>query len=65
MQAWLANLDGAREEALRILGRANPPSEARRLLGTWRLFLLSTDEIWKWRGGNEWLVSHYLLAPRG
>ncbi len=65
LQAWLRNLDAQRGEALRILGRANPPSEARRLLGTWRLFLLSTDEIWKWRSGDEWLVSHYLLAARG
>ena len=43
---------------------AAPPPTARRLLGTWRLFLISTDEIWEWRGGDEWLVSHYLLAPR-
>ena len=35
------------------------------LLGTWRLFLLSTNEIWKCREGNRWLVSHYLLSPRG
>jgi cyclopropane-fatty-acyl-phospholipid synthase len=64
LQAWLANLDANRAEALRILGRTRTPSQARRLLATWRLFLISTDEIWKWRGGGEWLVSHYLLAPR-
>jgi cyclopropane-fatty-acyl-phospholipid synthase len=64
LQAWLANLDANRDGALRILGRGQPPSAARRLLGTWRLFLLSTDEIWKWRDGDEWLVSHYLLSPR-
>ena len=58
LQAWLANLDGRRDEALRLLGGD------RRLLATWRLFLISTDEIWKWRGGDEWLVSHYLLRPR-
>ncbi|MEA2123363.1 MAG: cyclopropane-fatty-acyl-phospholipid synthase, partial [Solirubrobacteraceae bacterium] len=64
LQAWLRNLDANRDEALRVLGRREPPSVARRRLATWRLFLLSTDEIWKWRGGDEWLVSHYLLAPR-
>lgn len=62
--AWLANLDGRRDEALAILERVYPPREARRVLGGWRLFLLSTDEIWRWRGGDEWLVSHYLLEPR-
>jgi len=64
LRAWLANLDASRDEALRLLGRANPPSVARRLLATWRLFLISTNEIWGWRDGEEWLVSHYLLAPR-
>ncbi|MDX6638838.1 MAG: cyclopropane-fatty-acyl-phospholipid synthase [Solirubrobacterales bacterium] len=65
LQAWLANLDSRRDEALAAL-RTNGRSErdARRLLGAWRLFLLSTDEIWRYRGGNRWLVSHYLLEPR-
>jgi cyclopropane-fatty-acyl-phospholipid synthase len=65
LQAWLANLDSRHDEALATL-RTNGRSErdARRLLGAWRLFLLSTDEIWRYQGGNRWLVSHYLLEPR-
>ena len=65
LQAWLGRLDAARAEALLVLrasGRSD--AQARRLLATWRLFLLSTDEIWGWRGGEHWLVSHYLLEPR-
>ena len=27
--------------------------------------MISTSEIWGWHDGDEWLVSHYLLAPRG
>jgi cyclopropane-fatty-acyl-phospholipid synthase len=64
--AWLENLDANADEALRILvdgGRRE--SEARRLLGRSRLFLLSAREMWRYRGGNRWLVSHYLLEPRG
>ncbi len=63
--AWLARLDanaGAAMEVLRADGRSE--REAQRLLGTWRLFLLSTEVLWGYRGGNRWLVSHYLLAPR-
>ncbi|MDQ6745941.1 MAG: cyclopropane-fatty-acyl-phospholipid synthase family protein [Actinomycetota bacterium] len=66
LRAWLVNLDGAADEAVRVLeadGRSR--GEARRLLATWRLFLLSTREIWRYRGGSRWLVSHYLLEPRG
>jgi hypothetical protein len=33
-------------------------------VATWRLFLISTQEIWGYRRGNRWLVSHYLLKPR-
>jgi hypothetical protein len=36
-----------------------------KLLATWRLFLISTAEMWGWRGGDEWMVSHYLLGRRG
>jgi cyclopropane-fatty-acyl-phospholipid synthase len=65
LQAWLANLDAHADEALGVL-RASGRSEAqaRRMLGAWRLFFVSTEVIWRYRGGNRWLVSHYRLAPR-
>ena len=65
LQAWLARLDGSSAQALAVLresGRSE--AQAQRLLATWRLFLISTDVIWRYRRGNRWLVSHYLLAPR-
>ena len=37
---------------------------AARALAGWRLFLLSTGQMWGWRDGQEWMVSHHLLAPR-
>jgi cyclopropane-fatty-acyl-phospholipid synthase len=65
LQEWLKKLDTHRDEALAILGRdGRSDSEAKALLGGWRLFILSTDKIWGYRGGNRWLVSHYLLEPR-
>jgi cyclopropane-fatty-acyl-phospholipid synthase len=66
LQAWLRNLDAHPGEALAALqsdGRTR--SEARRLLGGWRLFLLSARELWRYRDGDRWLVSHYLLEPVG
>ncbi|HSO97651.1 MAG TPA: class I SAM-dependent methyltransferase [Solirubrobacteraceae bacterium] len=66
LAAWLKNLDAHADEALRIVvdeGRSE--SDAHRLLGGWRLFLLSAREMWRYQGGNRWLVSHYLLEPRG
>lgn len=66
LQAWLERLDGSDGEAVEVLRRSGRWSEreARRLVATWRLFLISTEMIWGYRGGDRWLVSHYLLEPR-
>ena len=65
LRAWLARLDASAEEAVELLRRSGRTrGEARRLMATWRLFLLSTQVIWGYRGGDRWLVSHYLLQPR-
>ena len=64
LHAWLARLDIHSAQALELLERRSGSREARRQLAAWRLFMISTAEIWGWRGGDEWLVSHYLLAPR-
>ena len=65
LAAWLERLDANSDRALVILRAERSDREARLLLATWRVFLISTAEIWGWRGGNEWMVSHYLLEPRG
>jgi cyclopropane-fatty-acyl-phospholipid synthase len=63
-EAWLANLD-ARRAALRpILERAYGPA-AGLWLRRWRIFVLACAELFAWRGGNEWFVTHALLRPRG
>ena len=62
-EAWLANLDAHRDEALAVLAEAHGARAARAHLARWRLFLLVVAEVWGWRGGDEFAVSHYLLAP--
>jgi cyclopropane-fatty-acyl-phospholipid synthase len=62
--AWLERLDANAERAQALLADAVGAPHARRALATWRLFLLSTEEMWAWRDGSEWMVSHHLLAPR-
>jgi cyclopropane-fatty-acyl-phospholipid synthase len=65
LQAWLNNLDNHREGLLEVLDQAGySRPRARALLSAWRLFLISTDEIWASDRGNRWLVSHYRLTPR-
>ena len=64
LAAWLELLDANREQAMRILETVYDRKAARRAFGTWRLFLISTEQIWRWNEGNDWMVSHYLLSPR-
>jgi cyclopropane-fatty-acyl-phospholipid synthase len=65
LRAWLQRLDANSAQALAVVEAHSGSREARRQLAAWRLFMISTAEIWDWNDGSEWLVSHYLLAPRG
>jgi cyclopropane-fatty-acyl-phospholipid synthase len=65
LAAWLTRLDDASDRAERVLAQyAGEGAKAARALAAWRLFLLSTREMWGYRDGQEWMVSHYLLEPR-
>jgi cyclopropane-fatty-acyl-phospholipid synthase len=61
--AWLERLDAGEDRALEVLADAVGERYARRSFAAWRLFLLSTEQMWGWRRGSEWMVSHHLLAP--
>ena len=65
LATWLQRLDAAGDRAERVLEQyAGGGSKAARALAAWRLFLLSTREMWGYRDGQEWMVSHYSLEPR-
>jgi len=64
-EAWLENLDRNRAEAVRVLQGAGSlgQKDAERQVQRWRMFFLACSELFGYRQGSEWLVSHYLLAP--
>jgi cyclopropane-fatty-acyl-phospholipid synthase len=63
--AWLAALDRNARGLLPIL-RATYGAGAERLwLRRWRLFFLGCSELFGYRRGQEWWVSHVLMGPRG
>ncbi len=59
-ELWLANMD-ANRAALRAVFAQTYGREARRFWNYWRVFFLSCAELWGYREGGEWTVSHYLL----
>lgn len=60
-EAWLANLDARREGVLGVMRRVYGDRDAARWLQRWRIFFMACAELWGFRRGREWLVSHYRL----
>jgi len=61
--AWLANLD-AQRAALQPLFREVYGADAARWWVRWRLFFMACAELFAYRGGDEWFVSHYRFSAR-
>ncbi len=63
---WLRNMDRHRAEVLPLFAQTYGADQARKWWSYWRVFYMSCAELWGYRGGEEWLVSHYLFAkPAG
>ena len=60
-QAWLRNMDRNREAIMSLFEKFYGIDQARKWWSYWRVFFMSCAELWGYRDGNEWLVSHYLL----
>jgi cyclopropane-fatty-acyl-phospholipid synthase len=63
-EAWLVNLDAHQGDILQIFRDCYGEEAAARWVQRWRLFFLACAELWGFRRGEEWLVSHYRLHHR-
>ena len=61
---WLRNLDRRRHEVIALFEKDMPRAEAIRQTNRWRMFFMACAELFGFRGGQEWYVSHYLYSKR-
>jgi cyclopropane-fatty-acyl-phospholipid synthase len=60
LEAWLRLQDAAQGDILPLFTEVyGDAASARIWIHRWRLFYLACSELFRFRGGNEWLVSHY------
>jgi cyclopropane-fatty-acyl-phospholipid synthase len=63
-EAWLDNLDAHQERVEALFARDLGRRAAKVQVERWRMFFMACAELFGFGGGREWLVAHYLLAPK-
>jgi cyclopropane-fatty-acyl-phospholipid synthase len=64
-EAWIANMDARRDAVRHVLRETYGTHQERKWWAYWRIFFLACSEMFAWRGGEEWGVTHVLFEkPR-
>ncbi len=59
LRAWRKRMENRKEAVEAVLAAAYGPDQVRRWWVNWRLFFLACEQTWSYRGGREYIVSHY------
>lgn len=62
LESWLARMDRHRAEILLLFAKTYGSGDALKWWVRWRMFFMASAELWSFRGGAEWIVSHYLFS---
>ena len=60
-EAWLENMDRNEKEIRPLFAQTYGAENETRWWVYWRVFYMACAELWGYRNGEEWLVSHYLF----
>ncbi len=63
-EAWLKNMDMNKNEIMPLFRSTYGDSQALKWWSYWRIFFMACAELWGFRNGSEWFVSHYLFERR-
>lgn len=59
--AWLQNMDAHKKEILPVLQNVYGEKQAQKWWMYWRIFFMACAELWGYKNGREWFVSHYIF----
>ena len=63
-RAWRENQEARKQEVMEVMRQTYGSKNAVTWYHRWRLFFLACEELFGYRDGSEWMVGHYLFAPR-
>jgi cyclopropane-fatty-acyl-phospholipid synthase len=63
-KAWLVNMDANEPFIMNLFEKHYPAGEAKKWFNYWRIFFMSCEELWDYKKGREWFVSHYLFEKQ-
>jgi len=63
-EAWLCNMDNHKAEIIPLFNKTYGETNAVKWWVYWRVFFMACSELWKFSGGHEWIVSHYLFKEK-
>ena len=63
-ESWLRNMGKNRSQIMPLLKKIYGEKDAVRWFNRWRMFYLACSELFGFREGQEWWVSHYLFSKK-
>lgn len=60
-RSWLHNMDRAKQEIIPLLASTYGHDQQKCWWVYWRVFFMACEELWGYKNGEEWIVSHYLF----
>jgi cyclopropane-fatty-acyl-phospholipid synthase len=63
-RAWLDQMDRLKDSVLPVLEQTYGKANSKVWYQRWRLFFMACEELFGFRNGTEWYVSHYLFKKR-
>ena len=64
LEAWLVNMDQNEGKVREIFQQTYGSDQVDQQVFNWRMFFIYCAEVFAFRGGNEWIVSHYLFEKK-